>query len=55
MSLERNNSKKSYLPSDKRSWPAFSHFIESNRPQGTFYKDSQGFLKVAVEVIGSYL
>ena len=54
-SLETNNSKKGYLPDDKRSWTTFSRLIQSNKPQGTFCKAPQGNLRVTVEVIGSFM
>ena len=54
-SLETNNSKKGYLPEDKRFRRTLSSFIERNKPQETFYKAPQRILTVTVEVIGSFL
>ena len=46
---------KARFPKKKKVWPIFSRLIECNKPQGTFYKGTNGIVTNTLEVTRSFL
>ena len=53
-SIETNISKNSPFHSDKRFWPIFRPFIESDKPHETIYGGPQALLTFTVELIDAF-
>ena len=53
--LETNSSKKANFPVISFFWPNFSHIIECNKPQGTFYRGRKVVFTITLEVRRSFV